>query len=79
MMVKLSYLGARYGMTPAAFERLLVEVGWLKYGELCGGAAVYVADGAVTAGVNSLTILTENEMPHWTSGKSANASTVCFQ
>lgn len=48
-MVKLSDLGARYGMTPAAFERLLVEVGWMKDGELRGAAAVYVTDGAVTA------------------------------
>jgi len=48
-MCKLNELCARYGMTPAAFERLLAEVGWLKDGELSGAAAVYVRGGEVTA------------------------------
>lgn len=48
-MCKLNELCARYGMTPAAFERLLAEIGWLKDGELSGSAAVYVRDGEITA------------------------------
>lgn len=36
---------ARYGMRPAAFERLLVELGWIVDGEV---NAKYVQDGELT-------------------------------
>jgi hypothetical protein len=37
---------ARYGMRPAAFERLLVELGWIVDGRL---RTEYVQDGQLTA------------------------------
>jgi N-acetylmuramoyl-L-alanine amidase len=42
---KVAETAARYGMRPAAFEKLLVELGWIKNGEV---NAKYVQAGELT-------------------------------